>query len=46
MAKPPNKPKVEEIETEPDAWERFEKAVGRMFPRGFAPLDPDEDIGS
>ena len=26
-AKPPKKPKPEEIETEPDAWERFERAV-------------------
>ena len=27
MAKPPKPPKPEEIETEPDAWERFGNAV-------------------
>ena len=27
MAKPPKKPKLEEIETKPDAWGRFERAV-------------------
>ena len=28
MSKPPKKPNPKEIETEPDAWERFERAVG------------------
>ena len=32
MAKPPKKPKLEEIETEPDAWERFEKTIGKIVP--------------
>ncbi len=30
--KPPKKPKLEEIETEPDAWERFEKTIGKIVP--------------
>ena len=29
---PPKEPKPEEIETEPDAWERFEKAIGKIVP--------------
>ena len=34
MAKPPKKkkPKPEEIETEPDAWERFTKTIGKIVP--------------
>ena len=32
MAKPPKKPKPEEIETEPDAWERFEKTMDKIVP--------------
>lgn len=32
MAKAPKKPKPEEIETEPDGWDRFTKAVKRMAP--------------
>ncbi len=32
MAKPPKKPKPEEIETKPDGWDRFTKAVKRMAP--------------
>ncbi len=35
MEKPPKKPKrekPEQIETEPDAWERFEDAIERMVP--------------
>ena len=32
MAKPPKKLKPEEIETEPDGWDRFTKAVKRMAP--------------
>jgi hypothetical protein len=31
-AKKPKKPKPEEIETEPDAWERFEKTIGKIVP--------------
>ena len=26
------KPTSEEIETEPDAWERFEKTIGKIVP--------------
>ena len=32
MGKPPKKPKPEEIETKPDAWERFTKTVGKIVP--------------
>ncbi len=32
MTKPPKKPKAEEIETKPDGWDRFTKAVKRMAP--------------
>ncbi len=32
MATPPKKLKPEEIETEPDAWERFEKTIGKIVP--------------
>ncbi len=35
MTKPPKKPKrekPEQIETEPDAWERFEKTIGKIVP--------------
>ena len=32
MVKSPKKPKPEEIETEPDAWERFEKTIGKIVP--------------
>ena len=34
MAKSPKKPKVEEIETEPGAWERFEHAVDAAVKSG------------
>ncbi len=30
--KPSKKPKPEEIETEPNAWERFEKTIGKIVP--------------
>jgi hypothetical protein len=30
MAKTPKKPKPEDIETVPDAWERFERAIDRV----------------
>lgn len=32
MAKPPKKPKPEEIETESDAWDRFEKTMDKIVP--------------
>ena len=32
MAKPSKKPEPEEIETETDAWERFEKTIGKIVP--------------
>ncbi len=34
MAKktPKKKPKPEDIETVPDAWERFEKTIGKIVP--------------
>ena len=32
MAKPSKKPKLEDIETKPDGWDRFAKAVKRMAP--------------
>jgi hypothetical protein len=42
MAKPPKKkPKPEEIETEPDAWERFEKTIGKIVP----PKRPKPKVG-
>jgi hypothetical protein len=31
-AKHPKKPKPEEVETKPDAWERFEKTIGKIVP--------------
>jgi len=34
MAKTPKKPKMEVIETEPDAWERFEHAVDAAVKSG------------
>ena len=49
MAKPPEKPKPEDIETEPGAWERFEHAVDaavksgpkhRVAPKSRVPLPP------
>jgi hypothetical protein len=30
--KPPKKSKPEEIETEPDEWERFKRTIARMAP--------------
>jgi hypothetical protein len=30
MAKPPKKPKDEDIEVAPDAWERFEKTIDKI----------------
>ena len=32
MAKPPKKPKPEEIETEPDAWDRFQRTMDEIVP--------------
>ncbi len=34
MAKPPKKPKPEEVETDPGAWERFEHAVDAAVKSG------------
>ena len=28
----PKKPKLEDVEIEPDAWERFEKTIGKIVP--------------
>ena len=41
--KQPKKQKLEDIETEPDAWERFEKAVNKMVPQREAPKKPEKD---
>ncbi len=44
--KPPKKSKPEEIETEPDAWERFEKTIGKIVPpkwRNSKDKEPDDD---
>jgi len=32
MAKPPKKPKAEEVEVEPDAWERFQRTINKIVP--------------
>jgi len=32
MAKPPKKPKPEDIETEPDAWDRFQRTMDKIVP--------------
>ena len=40
MAKPPKKPKPEEIETEPYAWERFEKTIDKIVPPKRKPKEP------
>jgi hypothetical protein len=32
MAKPPKKPKPEEIETHPDGWDRFQKTMDKIVP--------------
>ena len=32
MAKPPKKQKPEEIETEPDGWEWFERTMDKIVP--------------
>ncbi len=45
MAKPKQKkPKPDEVELEPDAWERFEKAVGKMVPKRKAPEKKNESV--
>ena len=36
------KPKPEEVETEPDAWERFEKTIGKIVPPKHRPADEDD----
>ena len=42
MAKPPKKPKVEDIETEPGAEERFERTVRRMLNTPPQPHKPTQ----
>ena len=37
MAKPPKKPKDEDIEVAPDAWERFERAIDTVTRKPKAP---------
>lgn len=32
MAKPPKKPKPKDVETEPDAMDRFERAIEKIVP--------------
>ena len=32
MTKHPKKPKPEEVETKPDAWERFERTMDKIAP--------------
>ena len=32
MVKPPKKPKVDEIETEPDGWDRFQRTMDKIIP--------------
>ncbi len=41
--KSPKKPKPEEIETEPDAWERFEKTIGKIIPPKRRPANRGEE---
>ena len=43
MAKPPKKPKPEDIETEPGAEERFERTVRNMLKT--PPRQHQEDVG-
>ena len=43
MAKPPKKPKLEDIETEPGAEERFERTVRNMLKT--PPRQHQEDVG-
>jgi len=42
MSKSPKKPKPEKIETEPDAWERFEKTIGKIVPPKRRPPEKGE----
>ncbi len=42
MGKPPKKPKLEDTETDPGAWERFERTVRRMV---NTPPKPHKPIG-
>ena len=43
MAKPPKKPKPEEIETEPDGWDRFERTMDKIVPPRRKPQNGDEE---
>jgi hypothetical protein len=45
MAKPPKKPKPEEIETEPDAWERFQRTMDKIVPPKRRPREKSEKDG-
>ncbi len=43
MIRKPKQPKPEEIETEPGAWERFEKTIGKIVPpKRPEPRDGDD----
>ncbi len=42
MAKPPKKPKPEEIETEPDGWDRFERTMDKIVPPKHRPPENGE----
>jgi len=43
MAKPPKKQKPEEIETEPDGWERFQRTMDKIVPPKRRPADRGEE---
>jgi hypothetical protein len=45
MAKTPKKPKDNDIETVPDAWERFEKAIDTVTRTAPKPHKQDEKKG-
>jgi len=42
MAKPPKKPKPEEIETEPDGWDRFQRTMDKIVPPKHRSLEDGE----
>ncbi len=41
MADPPKKPKPEEIETEPDGWDRFQRTMDKIVPPKRKPPEKD-----
>ncbi len=45
MTKSPKKPKPEEIEIEPGAWERFDRAVDSAIKRGLKKKQPRDKNG-